>query len=196
MKPIRQESVSTRTSFATKKKARASNPAESLRSMKQHLHNVLRKERINTCISDEEGQEIASKNSVRSERIKNGLFRSKKLIWYWTTLATVFATMLATLIIHENAFPVVYIRWLLGLIYVVFLPGYSLVRSLQVQKRLNNLEFFCLSIGTSLALTSIFGLLLDQTPWGINLTTVTFGLLVITATFSTVAAIRDFKENT
>ena len=196
MKPIRQESVSTRTSYATKEKACATNSAKRLRDIKQHFHKALPTERINASIPDEEGQEIASKNSVPSEGIKKGLFRSKKLIWYWATLATVFATMLAIFIINENAFPVVYIRWLLGLIYVVFLPGYSLVRSLQVQKRLNNLEFFCLSIGTSLALTSIFGLLLDQTPWGINLITVTFGLLVITVTFSTVAAIRDFKEDT
>lgn len=194
MKQKRQESACKFIPYTAR--AGETNAAKRLRDIKQHLHNVPCKERINASISDEEGQEIASKNSVPSDRIKKGLFRSKKLVWYWVTLATVFATMLATFIIHENAFPVVYIRWLLGFIYVVFFPGYSLVRSLQVQKRLSTLESFCLSIGTSLALTSIFGLLLDQTPWGINLITVTFGLLVITVTFSTVAAIRDFKEDT
>ena len=194
MKQNRQESACKYIPYAAT--AGETNFAKRSRDMKQQRYNVPRKEKISTYISDEEGKEIAPKNSAPPNSIKKAYLRSKKLTWYWATLATAFATLLATLIIHENAFPVVYIRWLLGLIYVVFLPGYSLVRGLQVQKRLDSLEFFCLSIGTSLALTSIFGLLLDQTPWGINLTTVTFGLLAITVTLSTVAAIHDFKEDT
>lgn len=194
MKQNQQESACKYIPYATKEGETHS--TKRLSETKQHRHNVLRKERTNAHISDQEKKETVPKNSAPPGNIRKAYLRSKKLLWYWATLATAFATMLATFMIHENAFPVTYARWVLGLIFVVFLPGHSLVRSLQVQRRLNSLEFLCLSIGTSLALVSIFGLILDQTPLGVSLTTVTFGLLAITVTSSTVAVIRDFKEDT
>jgi len=66
--------------------------------------------------------------------------------------------------------PFVYLRYIFGSIAVLFLPGYSLIEALYPKKEdLDSLERLALSIGLSLALVPLVGLLLNYTPWGIRL---------------------------
>jgi len=62
-------------------------------------------------------------------------------------------------------------------------------------KELDNIERTALSIGMSLALIPITGLLLNYTPWGIRLTPVTISLLALTITFATAAILREHQAN-
>ncbi|MEM1540867.1 MAG: DUF1616 domain-containing protein, partial [Candidatus Bathyarchaeia archaeon] len=50
-----------------------------------------------------------------------------------------------------------------------------------------------LSIGLSLVIVPIVGLLLNYTPWGIRLTPITMSLLALTTTFATAALIREHR---
>jgi len=63
-------------------------------------------------------------------------------------------------------------------------------------EELDNIERIAPSIGMSLALVPITGLILNYTPWGIRLTPVTLSLLGLTATFATTAIIREHKNQT
>lgn len=94
-------------------------------------------------------------------------------------------------LIPENAFPFVYARYVLGSIFVLFLPGYSLIRALFGKKELDNIERLALSVGLSLALVPMAGLLLNYTPWGIRTTPVTLTLLGLTLVLASAAAVRD-----
>ena len=103
------------------------------------------------------------------------------------------STTILVFTIPENAYPIVYARYILGSIFVLLLPGYSLIKALFPAKELDNIERIALSIGMSLALVPITGLLLNYTPWGIRLTPVTLSLLALTTTFATAAVLRQHE---
>jgi uncharacterized membrane protein len=61
------------------------------------------------------------------------------------------------------------------------------------KKEMDTIERAALSIGLSLAIVPIVGLLLNYTPWGIRLTPITLSLLALTLTFATAALIREHQ---
>lgn len=88
---------------------------------------------------------------------------------------------------------VVFARYVLGSIMVLFLPGYSLVEALYPGgEDLKPLERLALSIGLSLAVVPLIGLMLNDTPWGIRLTPITISLVLFTETMALVASIRRY----
>ncbi len=124
-----------------------------------------------------------------------------EVIWYWATIATGLMTAALVFTIPENIYPWIYARNVLGVVFVLFLPGYSFVKAFfqnhMVAKtsvgNLETIERLTLSIGMSLALVSIMGLLLYYSPWGLNLTSVVPSLLAFTLLFATVAVIRAYQ---
>jgi len=121
--------------------------------------------------------------------------------WYWITMTLAAATTLVVFMIPENAYPIIYIRYVLGTIFVLWLPGYSFIKALFPTKpadkkpagNLDSIERMALSIGLSLALVPIVGLLLNYTPWGIRLTPILLSLLALTTIFATAAVIREYQ---
>lgn len=118
---------------------------------------------------------------------------SNKVNWFWTTIILVIATIAAVFIIPEDAYPIVYIRYILGSIFILWLPGYTLIKALFPKKEIDNIERTALSIGTSIALVPIVGLLLNYTPFGIRLAPITISLSALTITLAVIAIIRERK---
>ncbi|MCE4629954.1 MAG: DUF1616 domain-containing protein [Desulfurococcales archaeon] len=90
-------------------------------------------------------------------------------LWLYTSLLLAVATLVVIWAsgIVEAIMP---LRYVLGSIYVLFLPGYSLIEALYPEEgRLSDLEKLALSIGLSLAIVPLIGLVLNYTPWGIRL---------------------------
>jgi uncharacterized membrane protein len=85
------------------------------------------------------------------------------------------------------------LRMALGSIFVLFLPGYSLVEALYPKEEdLSPLERLALSIGLSLALVPLVGLLLNYSPWGIRLDPVVASLSTLTLALLLASAYRKF----
>lgn len=83
------------------------------------------------------------------------------------------------------------LRIALGLTVVLFLPGYCLLAALYPRKGdLAGIERLALSLGLSLALVPLVGLVLNYTPWGIRLTPIAVGLSALILVLSGVAAYR------
>ena len=83
------------------------------------------------------------------------------------------------------------VRVLLGLLLVLFLPGYSLVAALFPRKDdLDGIERIALSFGLSIAVVPLIGLALNYTPLGIRLVPVLLGLSLFTVLLALVAYIR------
>ncbi len=62
------------------------------------------------------------------------------------------------------------IRIVLGLLLTLFFPGYTLLSALfPKQDSLGGVERIALSFGLSIAVTTLVGLILNYTPWGISL---------------------------
>ncbi len=126
--------------------------------------------------------------------------------WYWTIIAVALVTTLTVFTIPKDWYPLAYIRNVLGVIFVLFLPGYAFVKALFQKKvpvktsseSFDTIERVVLSIGISIALTPIVGLILYYTPLGIGLTPITLSLLALTTLFATAAVAREYlaKSNT
>jgi uncharacterized membrane protein len=126
------------------------------------------------------------------------MLKTKEAYWYWITLILATTTTVIIFTIPENAYPIVYIRYVLGTIFIIWLPGYSLTKALfpkeKSSKSLNSTERITLSITMSLALASILGFLLNYTPWGIRLTPIVLGSLALTIVFATAGIIREYQS--
>jgi uncharacterized membrane protein len=99
-------------------------------------------------------------------------------------ISTLFFTLLPPL----ASLPV---RVPLGLIMVLFLPGYALIAALFPRKDdLDGIERVALSFGLSIAVVPLIGLGLNYTPWGIRLTPVVVSLVFFTVIMAAVAYFR------
>ncbi len=82
-------------------------------------------------------------------------------------------------------------RIILGLIFLLFSPGYSLIAALFPGRySLDTLERLALSFGLSIATIPLIGLLLNYTPLGIRLYPVLLSVLAFIIIMSTIACIR------
>ncbi|KJR98053.1 MAG: hypothetical protein VR68_12105 [Peptococcaceae bacterium BRH_c4a] len=69
------------------------------------------------------------------------------------------------------------LRVALGLPFVLFFPGYTLIAALfPGREDLDGIERVALSFGLSIAVVPLIGLLLNYTPWGIRLYPILFSL--------------------
>jgi uncharacterized membrane protein len=85
------------------------------------------------------------------------------------------------------------LRIVLGSLFTLFLPGYSLIEALYPKEdELSPLERLALSIGLSLALVPLVGLVLNYTPWGIRLDPTMAALTTLTLALLSVSAYRKF----
>ena len=99
-------------------------------------------------------------------------------LWFWGALGAVALSL--GLITVTSGFAL-YLRYVFGSILVLFLPGYSLIEALYPKRELDELTRFALSIGLSLALVPLTGLVLNYTPFGIRLVPVAISLGALTA---------------
>jgi hypothetical protein len=124
-------------------------------------------------------------------------------LWYWATTATAVLTAIIVSTVPENLHPWVYVRYVLGAVFVLWLPGYSFIKALfptrvpikMSTENLETVERIALSLGMSIALAPIVGLLLNYTPWGIRLTPIVLSLLSLTLVFATAALIREYQAS-
>jgi uncharacterized membrane protein len=103
----------------------------------------------------------------------------------------------AGLVILTNIFVLIpalsgsFIRTALGLPLLIFLPGYALIAMLFPEKDgLEGMERIALSIGLSVALVPLIGLVLNYTPWGIKEIPLLTSLSVFTLLMSGAAYAR------
>ena len=113
-------------------------------------------------------------------------------LWFWITALMVAFTALSIYGLPQMA-PYLYIRYTLGSITVLYLPGSALIQALYPKKEdLEPLERLGLSIGLSLALVPLLGLILNYTPWGIRLNPIFVGLSLLTLALASMAAVRKY----
>jgi hypothetical protein len=112
---------------------------------------------------------------------------------FYLPLAASLATLFVVYAV-PSSFPLVAFRWILGSVFVLFIPGFVAVEALFPKGReLDAIERFALSVGLSLALVPLVGLLLNYTPWGIRLDPIMISLTVLTIGLAVVALVRRFR---
>jgi hypothetical protein len=108
-------------------------------------------------------------------------------LWFWAAVAAVAVSLM---LISFTSGVVLYLRYAFGSVLVLFLPGYALIEALYPKRELDELTRFALSIGLSLALVPLIGLVLNYTPFGIRLIPVALSLAGLTVILLVVALTR------
>lgn len=135
---------------------------------------------------------ITAKRLAPSKSFISYMF-SYPVYWYWATVSLMVITALIVFFsTPESIDLIIYSRYILGSIYILWFPGYSIVRAILPKGELKNTERIVLSLGMSLASVSMVGLLLNFTPSGLNTISVTLSMFGITITGATAALIREY----
>jgi uncharacterized membrane protein len=124
------------------------------------------------------------------------LKRVKPARWLEIIVLYTVLTMLTVYLVSGNS-PLFVIRYLLGLVFVAFLPGYCLVNILFIgTNRIDLVENVVLSVALSFGITGLVGLFLGLSPIGINFTSITVSLSAIVLGLGLVAFVRKNREPT
>lgn len=122
----------------------------------------------------------------------SGYASSLYSLWFWV-LVVVFVLTGLSIYVFPQSPPYIYLRYATGALSVLYLPGAALIEALYPKKEdLEPLERLALSIGLSLALVPLVGLVLNYTPWGIRLNPVVASLSLLTVSLAFAAVRRKF----
>lgn len=121
--------------------------------------------------------------------------------WYLLTLAVLFLATIVFFLVPSSVFPFTFLRALLGLVFVLFLPGFALIKGLfpnptegETETNLNVFERLGLSVGMSLVITIVTVLILNWTPFGVAFVPLFIALLSLVIFFSLVALVREHSS--
>jgi uncharacterized membrane protein len=143
---------------------------------------------------------LAEKGRVDVEDVPPAVNSLSQYLKLWernlSFYVSIAVSLLTVVVIYSmpTVLPWVAVRWVLGSVFVLFIPGYVTVEALFPKGRdLDGIERFALSVGLSLALVPLIGLLLNYTPWGIRLDPIVISLTILTVALTGVALGRRFR---
>jgi uncharacterized membrane protein len=135
-----------------------------------------------------------SQTSPASPSILDRIGEIILLSWDFILLGLLSATLLMLIFIDANGFSSLLLAPLrigLGLVFVLFVPGYALQAALfPGVDDLDGIERLGLSTGLSVALIPALALLLNWLPWGLRLWPIVISLVMVTVVFSLAALVR------
>lgn len=96
-----------------------------------------------------------------------------------------------------QSLPFVAMRWIFGLVFVLYIPGFALTEMLFPKgTELDRNQSFALSVGLSLALVPLVGLALNYSPWGIRLNPLIDALVTLSICMSLTCFVRRYNMST
>lgn len=108
---------------------------------------------------------------------------------FWVVTVLVLATVASIYALPQSE-PATLFRYFLGSLFVLYLPGHSLVETLFAKKELDQVERLALSIGLSLVIVPMVGLVLNYSPWGLTLAALVSSLALLTLSLSGLASVQ------
>jgi len=128
------------------------------------------------------------KGTLSSLHDKSGLPRDMKIVLLWTALCIV---SIYTPVINQS-----FLRIILALPLILFIPGYVLLAALFPDSTdIDAIERIVLSIGTSIVITPLIGLCLNFTSWGIRLDPLILSLTGVIVVLVIIAGIRRTRTS-
>ncbi len=121
---------------------------------------------------------------------------SKIRPWYWLTVVTAITAALATLVTPDNLIAA-NAKSVLDLVFLFFLPGFVIVKAIFPNKSLapkpevDLIERLFLSVGVSLAIVPMLGLILNYLPWRLYQEPVAIGILCLILLVATIGVTRE-----
>ncbi len=110
---------------------------------------------------------------------------------FWLTIAVTITCILTIYLLPPDSVWSL-VRIVVGMIFVLFIPGYLLIQLLYPGKEMDVIERLALSLGLGLVLASLIGLILNYTPWGIRLEPLVISLSLFSITLALSGTYRIF----
>jgi len=140
------------------------------------------------------GQIDAYDESQRGSTLLNYLASWEKSLWFYASIIASVFSALAVYMIPANS-PLLVLRWVLGLLFVLFLPGYVAIQAIYPSAEIYGFDRLALSVGVSIVLDMLSGLALNYTPWRLRLTPILLLLGTLTICLTILALARQFKAS-
>ena len=118
--------------------------------------------------------------------------------WFWLEILLSSFSFFLILSLTERNTVLIYLRNLFGLIFVLFLPGYALLKAVLPSKQINIFERMIFSIGISLATIPFVGYILNII-YHIRVIPTTLAILAFITFFSIIGILREYlyqRKNT
>ena len=165
---------------------------------------IAESEALKTVLELQNQDKMKLAKSRTTSQAFTSYLKTTQALWFWITVATAILTLVVVFIVSEDLLPWSYLRNVLGVIFVLWLPGYAFTKAFfpvtmpikTSTEGLETIERIVLSLGLSITLVSMVGLILYYSPWGINLEPVVLSLLGLTLTFAIAAVIREYLAKT
>lgn len=109
---------------------------------------------------------------------------------FWAAVATS-AAMLITIYALPQGESWVPTRWTVGAIFLFIMPGYAVTNLFIPRNRLSTMERVALSIGLSLAIVVLIGIMLSYSPAGVGIEPVVISVALFSIIISLLAAHKD-----
>ncbi len=124
------------------------------------------------------------------------MFRLDYTLWFWfivfIAVTTFIIVYLANIWVLEA---LIITRIILSTLLVLFIHGYSLLKALYpLEKKLSSVEEFVLSIGFSIVLLPLYALILNFTPWGIEVYSLTIMITLSTIILSLIGCFKIYSS--
>lgn len=165
---------------------------EQLVQIVQEKFSISKKEAIKYVLTLNKTGKLHFKEQVLSWTLREHLF-SHKAAWYWVVLVLSIVSSVSVFILPGSVFPIAYVRYFFGSLFVLFLPGFCLLKTLFPEKRAEPVEQGVLSVGLSLIIVPLVSFFLNFTFWGITVLTLILSLAPFTLVFATIALIREYQ---
>lgn len=119
------------------------------------------------------------------------IMRSYNGLSLWLTTATT-CLIMAMVFLLPNIEPWSYMRIITGAVFVLFIPGNALVQLLFAHRNMEQTEQMVLSVGLSIALISIIGLMLKYILLALTVESAVISIGILSITLSAVANYSHF----
>jgi hypothetical protein len=141
---------------------------------------------------------------VKSSFIQKGwrFSLSSETFWYWVIIFLCSITIGFVFFVPDDIGSLLYVQYLVGIPFVLYLPGYALMNTVfpngvlktTGQTSLGLIERVVMNFSFSLALTAILSFILTYTPWGLTSSTLVLSMSAFTITLSTYNVVRTYRE--
>lgn len=157
-------------------------------------YNIEREEALKTVI------DLQDKNLIRfteeeTDRYSDlfSYIKSQDSRWYLAVIAASFIALFSVLLVPDGS-PLVFLRYLLGFLMVILLPGYSTLRALYDMRSISYAKIILMSLGISVCIASVIGVILNFTPWGLTPASTSLTQFVVILGLASFSVYREFTR--
>ena len=166
---------------------------EKLEDYAKRVYGVINTKIIEDIYSKVERGDIQLRDPHPPKSLWSYLFRLDYSLWFHTSLVLALVAVILSWY-GQEPLPVRVFRYAFASFYALFLTGYSIVEAIYPDPRaLTNIEKLAYSIGLSLSVDPLIGLVLNYSSWGLTLHAYLVSSIIVIVFSLIVAAYRKYR---